>query len=679
MLLMATAGGSLRRWLVATGAVVGVIIGIAIGVNPGTSDINLTAQWAIHPIFAGVSGSGNPDGADGVDMADVDGDGKLDLVTGHEQGLRVTLSFNPGSAGNLVESPWPTVTLPTVDMCSVEDAILCDVDADGALDIVSACETGALRVEILFGPTPPNSRNELLNVLSWTRVTLTNSANHRSMRAQCIDVAGDSAVELVIGEKDAGVASSFGYYSSATPRTGGSWTFTQIVPAGWIMQMYAFDPRDTTPPLTPLDINGDTFAPDFCLSDKEGINAPAPDNTHRGLKCLLNDGADPPAFTETWVSAVEGQWKWFDLVDWDADGDLDVVACRSEPPSINEQALYTNAGGGVWTKSAIPLPANVGMCQHTTAVDVDNNGKLDVATAYAQAQALSSLTWQPGPALSARGEISGILDADSDVKMDNLLWRDVDGDGDLDAVSTEQHMSAGTGPGIGPFYAENPLRAFIASALPPAVACTALTSGVAGGGVTGTTASISPTANRPIIVALVTALPAGPAAPTSVIGNGITYTQVATLPYHTSNARRITLLRGLSATPSAGTIVFNFGAVSQTSYNWAVLECSGADTSGTNGSGAIVQNATATATAATSVTATLGALAAATSVNVACSGISINGAQGPDFDFAELTDTATGTGTNGLECEWAVNQQPATPTFASANAGIIAVEVKIAP
>src|SRR5688572_3489739 len=105
------------------------------GANQGGVGINRSAAWSMHVIVPGASGAGQPDGADGIALADLDGDGLLDVTSGHEQGLRLTLSFNPGPAS--VEGNWPTVTLPAVNMCSAEDAQFADIDADGAIDIIA--------------------------------------------------------------------------------------------------------------------------------------------------------------------------------------------------------------------------------------------------------------------------------------------------------------------------------------------------------------------------------------------------------------------------------------------------------------------------------------------------------------------------------------------------------------
>ena len=52
-----------------------------------------------------------------------------------------------------------------------------------------------------------------------------------------------------------------------------------------------------------------------------------------------------------------------------------------------------------------------------------------------------------------RGEISGKTTA-AGIKFDNLIWHDIDKDGDLDLVTSEQLVG---GIGLGVIWYENPL------------------------------------------------------------------------------------------------------------------------------------------------------------------------------------------------------------------------------
>lgn len=625
--------------------------------------------WAVHQITVGSSGAGNLDGADGVDLSDVDGDGLLDVTSGYEQGLRATLSFNPGPS--LVESEWPKVTFPAAgNLCSAEDVIIADLDGDGAKDVIAACETGAVRVTIFFAPAPPNTRSELLTASNWTQVDITASAGNRSMRAAVANLDGDPAMELLVGGKESSgpcVAANVGYYDNATPTDQGSWasaTFEAVRAVGWVMQMYA------------ADLNGDTFT-DIVYSDREPIDCPTPGGTNQGITWLEGDGAGN--YTPHAIIASEGDHTWFTLVDWDGDTDLDITDCRSNASLNVSQVLLNNGSFAAFTPLAVAQPTRVGRCQHFSPADFDDDGILDAMFSYNNAPSLSGVAGQrnsgsPTVLSLARAEVSGVL-SPLDTKFDNMLWADVDGDGDIDAVTSEQHVPAGTGPGLGVVYFENPTLTFVAP--PPAaeVSCTSLTAGSSTtDGTVFTTASISPAANAAIYVAVQSAVGTGPAAPATT-GNSLTYAQEETVTFST---RRLTVFRAMGASPSTGAITFTFG-VSQTSAIWSVIQCTGVDTGGTNASAATVQSVTATATGGTTLTTTLAALGGATNRIVTWVGLDISSTVTPDADFLEITDGNVAAGASTLESETALNQTQTTPTFSTANAGAISIEVKIAP
>jgi hypothetical protein len=144
-----------------------------------------------------------------------------------------------------------------------------------------------------------------------------------------------------------------------------------------------------------------------------------------------------------------------------------------------------------------------------------------------------------------------------------------------------------------------------------AVASAALTSGSSEvDGTSFATASVTPTADRLVLLAVAHQRDgsADPSALSSVTGNGLTWVQVATVLYDTAGAShgRLSLWRTLGASPSAGAITMN-APETQIGAVWSVVEFSGADTTGTNGSGAIVQSVTNLGSAVTSLTVTLAA------------------------------------------------------------------------
>jgi hypothetical protein len=127
------------------------------------------------------------------------------------------------------------------------------------------------------------------------------------------------------------------------------------------------------------------------------------------------------------------------------------------------------------------------------------------------------------------------------------------------------------------------------------------------GSATGTisaqaTNSVTPSANKLLLLTVVTATVGGAATPSSVTGNGLTW--VAVNDVAAGNVR-VTVYRSMGASPSAGAVTINYG-VAQTNVLWQVAQFSNVNTTGTNGSGAVVQSAVGSANSPT-VTATLAA------------------------------------------------------------------------
>jgi PKD repeat protein len=208
---------------------------------------------------------------------------------------------------------------------------------------------------------------------------------------------------------------------------------------------------------------------------------------------------------------------------------------------------------------------------------------------------------------------------------------------------------------------------------------TLLTSGSSStDGVTMTTASVSPTANRLVLLAVDSCVDG--AIPTSVVGGGITFDRV-TLTATESAFRRLSWWYGKTATPSAGTIVITWGS-SQTSAAWAVMQFS-VDTviSGVNGVDAIVQSVGKNnQAAATSNTNTLAGLEHANNVHL-CAVIHRIGPgthMSAPGGFTELAETGADNNTITLGIFWGRGAVACTPTFGSDSHGMLSLEIKAA-
>lgn len=109
------------------------------------------------------------------------------------------------------------------------------------------------------------------------------------------------------------------------------------------------------------------------------------------------------------------------------------------------------------------------------------------------------------------------------------------------------------------------------------------------------TPSIVPSANTLLLLAVSsrTNITANPNVPTAT-GCNLTWEVVSTVNYDNVGAtrKRLTVLRALGPSPTTGAVTIDFGGQAQHGVDYSIDVADGVDTSGTNGSGAIVQSAT---------------------------------------------------------------------------------------
>lgn len=140
------------------------------------------------------------------------------------------------------------------------------------------------------------------------------------------------------------------------------------------------------------------------------------------------------------------------------------------------------------------------------------------------------------------------------------------------------------------------------------------------------TSSISPASNA-LILAWVYSIVASPNTPTAT-GNGLTWVEVATIVDSGTN-RRLTLFRAMGVSPTSGAVTFDFAGQTQTGCTWSVIQYSGVDIRGTNGSNAVVQSATAATPASdSSLIVTLAAFASTANATAGGFGYPLNNGNG---------------------------------------------------
>lgn len=191
-----------------------------------------------------------------------------------------------------------------------------------------------------------------------------------------------------------------------------------------------------------------------------------------------------------------------------------------------------------------------------------------------------------------------------------------------------------------------------------------------------TTASVSPTANHLVLLAVHNNA-SGTAGTPTASGNSLTYVQIATVTY-SGNSNRVTLFRALGGSPSSGAITIDYGGSTQQAAIWAVIDCANVDTSGTDGSGAIVQSLTNTGAAVTSLTITLSAFGSTNNATFGAFGHAVGNDVTAGSGFSELTDTSATAPVDTLFTEFRNNNDTTVDASISASTqwGGVAIEIK---
>ena len=369
-------------------------------------------------------------GADGVRLADVNGDGLPDIATGWEQGAVTRAYLHPGPAK--VRQPWPAVSVGKTR--SVEDAVFADLDGDGALDVVSCCEGNERAVYVHWAP---RDRSRFLNPAAWEQEVLPASRDRMMwMYALPIQVDARHGIDLVAAGK--GPGAQIGWFAApADGRTLKGYAWHPISEAGWVMSLIAED----------MDGDGDL---DVVTSDRKG--------ELRACRWLENPGPGPEQ-AKPWKSHVMGGEKqevmFMALADIDGDGLQDAAAAVKPAEVLFLRRL--DRSGLKWEPHTIPYPPNTGGAKAVAVGDIDGDGRADLVLSCEGASGgRSGLVWMraagklPGAAWEAH-DVSG----PAGIKFDRIELLDLDADGDLDVLTCEESEG---GKGLGVIWYENPRK-----------------------------------------------------------------------------------------------------------------------------------------------------------------------------------------------------------------------------
>ena len=359
-------------------------------------------------------------GADGVRLADANGDGRPDIATAWEESGVVRAYMNPGP--EKAAEPWPAVTVGKVN--SPEDAVFADMNGDGVLDVVTSTEGDEKTVYVHTAPA-----EDYMNPDGWdTQPVVRSQGKGQWMYAEPMDVDGNGSMDLVAGSKNDFAAIGSWRFPS-TP--GGKASWNRWYGAGWVMSIVAHD------------MNGDG-AVDIVASDRKGPRSGA-----LWFQNMPGSAAWPVARIGP---EAEHEAMFLDIADLDGDGQTDVVLAVKDGPIQFFRRLSPR--GTNWRAHGIEIPDGFGTAKAVAVGDIDLDGVADlVFTCEAAKGELSGVGWlrHSGDPTSARWEVTDVGGPDG-VKFDRIELADLDGDGDLDVITCEETDL------LGVVWYENPAR-----------------------------------------------------------------------------------------------------------------------------------------------------------------------------------------------------------------------------
>ena len=380
------------------------------------------AFWTMHVI------DNTSKGADGIRLADVNGDGLMDITTGWEEGGVTRVYLHPGY--QKVKHPWPAVRVGRTP--HVEDAVFVDLDGDGAVDVVSSCEG---RTRSMFVHWAPKSKGKYLDAGAWTQEVLPASKDvMRWMFCLPLQVDGKNGIDLIAGGKDKGALIGW-FEAPADPRKLAEWKWHPIIPVGWLMTMRAHD----------VDLDGDT---DIVYSDKKGKKGKA----LQGVSWLENPGEGPDQ-TKPWkvhpINPTPHSAGDVIVADLDRDGHMDGLATNGDK-LFYFRRLATKSPA--WQTLPLPVAPDAGGGRALAVGDVDGDGKADIAYTSNARGEFYNVQWMAyrHKAVEADWEHKKISDQRGG-KFDLVELIDLDGDGDLDVLTCEEWEG-----GLGVIWYENP-------------------------------------------------------------------------------------------------------------------------------------------------------------------------------------------------------------------------------
>ena len=391
-------------------------------------------SWKEHRIDDIDIGGVSISGSDGLTAADLDNDGYLDIVSVHETDVEydgVARGYIRLAFGSVDPDKWELATLAEgAEAGAAEDVDIVDVNGDGWPDIIAACEIEHL---IYFQNPGKGIRSG-----NWDRVIPEIAKDRGSfIRAFFADFNQDGKYEVVAPNK--------GTQSASREK---KWPISWFEINGDFLDGDSWVEHELSRVLVPensrpVDLDGD--------GDLDILGA---SRWEERIFWFENLGADPIQFKEHSINAFEGNKPYpitgvnVDFHDFNKDGRLDIVVYHSpgkkkfgwiEQPADFADRWQLHPIGTTQTDSLIGV----------VLADINSDGDPDVLTGTysggprdrdgpekTEDDNLGRLAWFEHPGDPHGQWIRHDISRRIRGMFDKFIVTDLDGDGDIDFIST---------------------------------------------------------------------------------------------------------------------------------------------------------------------------------------------------------------------------------------------------